>query len=161
MVFLIAIISAGGWISCGPFPVAEVGAPAPDFTLPTTAGSEVTLSRLRGMPVVLYLWTTWCEYCLEELGYLAVVAGEEGNQVTVVAVNVGEEASMIKQITGEGETNFIIALDKKSEVRSAYGARYLPIAFFIDSQGIIRHKRVGAFYSRDELMSELNSFLSE
>ncbi|MEA2085945.1 MAG: redoxin domain-containing protein, partial [Chloroflexota bacterium] len=56
---------AGGSLSCGsPASVAKVGAPAPDFTLPTTAGSEVTLSHLRGVPVVLNLWTTWCEYCL-------------------------------------------------------------------------------------------------
>ena len=162
IVVLIGIILAGGWLSCSSSGlVAEVGAPAPDFTLPTTAGTEVTLSQLQGAPVVLYLWTTWCEYCLEELGYLAVVAGEEGEQVTVIAVNAGEDASMIRRLTGEGGANFIIALDKEGEVRSAYGARYLPTAFFINSQGIIRHKEVGAFYSLDELMSKLNSFLAE
>ena len=153
---------AGGSLSCGsPASVVEVGAPAPDFTLPTTAGSEVTLSQLRGVPVVLNLWTTWCEYCLEELGYLAVATEEKGGRVVVIAVNVGQDAAEIRQITGEGGTNFIIALDEDSKVRSTYGARYLPTTFFIDSQGIIRGEKVGAFYSREELMAELDSFLAK
>jgi peroxiredoxin len=161
IVVVVGMILASGSISCSSSPVAEMGAPAPDFTLPTTAGSVVTLSQFHGVPVVLYLWTSWCGYCLEALGYLAVVVEEGGNQVTVIAVNVGEDASTIRQIAGEGRANFIIALDREGEVCSAYGVRYLPAIFFIDRQGILRHKEVGAFYSLEELTSRLNSFLAE
>ena len=152
---------AGGLLSCGSAAqMPEVGAQAPDFTLPTTAGAEVTLSQLRGVPVVLYLWTTWCQYCIEELGYLALVAGEKGGQLTVVAVNIGEEAAEVKRIAGEGGINLIIALDEDGKLCSAYGTRYLPATFFIDSRGIIQNSRVGAFYSRESLLAEVDSFLA-
>jgi peroxiredoxin len=157
MVSMLAI----GILSCvSPAQIPEVGVPAPDFTLPTTVGSEVTLSQFRGVPVVLYLWTTWCQYCIEELGYLALVVEEKGSQLTVVAVNIGGEATEVKQVAGEGGANFIIAIDEGGKLLSAYGMRYLPAAFFIDSQGIIRGKRVGAFYSRQTLLTELDSFLA-
>jgi peroxiredoxin len=150
-----------GILSCGsPAQMPEVGALAPGFTLPTTGGSKVTLSQLRGVPVMLYLWTTWCQYCVEELGYLALVTQEKGGQLKVVAVNIGEEAAEVKRVAGEGDANFIIAVDEDGKLCSIYQVRYLPATFFIDSQGIIQNKRVGAFYSRDALLAELDSFLA-
>ena len=158
---------AGGTLSCktpsppdstpSPLEVApEVGKQAPDFTLATMTGSEITLSALRGMPVVLNFWATWCGYCVAELGYFDAVAKERPGQITVVAINIGQDAPKVKQFFGDYEISFTVALDKDSAVASRYAVRrYIPVTFLIDSEGVIRNIKVGAFRSEAELWDSL------
>src|SRR4030042_3265126 len=95
------IAVAGSTLSCNtssppdstpsPLEVApEVGKLAPDFTLATLTGSEITLSALRGMPVVLNFWATWCGYFVSELGYFDAVAKQKAGEITVVAIDGGQ-----------------------------------------------------------------------
>lgn len=167
---IITIIAvAGSILSCNtssppdptpsPLEVApEVGKLAPDFTLATLTGSEITLSELRGMPVVLNFWATWCGYCVAELGYFDAVAKQKSGEMTVVAIDVGQDTSKVKKFFGDYEISFTVALDKDLAVASRYAARrYLPVTFLIDSDGVIRNKKVGAFRSEAELWDSLRS----
>ena len=128
---------------------------APDFTLSTLAGDEITLSELRGTPVVLNFWATWCRYCAEEMRYFDAAAKQSAGQVTVVAINVGQDASRVKQYFGDYKMSFTVALDKDSDVASMYAARYLPTTVFIDSEGVIRNIKIGAFSNEMELWDSL------
>jgi len=81
--FIIVCALVGGAVSCsssnsssspetlGLLPVEIM---APDFTLPTMTGTEISLSELQGMPVVLNFWATWCHPCRVELPYFDAVA---------------------------------------------------------------------------------------
>ena len=175
MGLIITIIAvAGGILSCNtssppdstpsppdstpsPLEVApEVGKQAPDFTLATMTGSEITLSELRGMPVVLNFWATWCGYCVAELGYFDAVAKERPGQITVVAINIGQDTPKVKQFFGDYKISFTVALDKDSDVASKYAVRrYIPVTFLIDSEGVIRNIKVGAFRSEADLWDSL------
>ncbi|HET9495047.1 MAG TPA: redoxin domain-containing protein, partial [Chloroflexia bacterium] len=74
----------------GSGPAPRVGAEAPDFTLTDIDGSEVTLSSLRGKPVMVNFWATWCPPCRAEIPeivrlYTESAAGERPYEVLGVA----------------------------------------------------------------------------
>jgi peroxiredoxin len=126
-------------------------------------GAEITLSELEGTPVVLVFWATWCVYCNTELHRLEDVAQENEGKIKIVAINIGQSASGVQKFFGGYEPTMIIALDTKIEVFSTYSLRYnnprgsVPMTFFIDSEGVIKHVKLGAFSSETELSDSLRS----
>ena len=72
---------------------ARVGTPAPGFKLPDTDGRVVALADLRGKPVVLAFFASWCHPCEEELPVLEQVARDDAGRLQVVAVSFRDLAS--------------------------------------------------------------------
>ena len=135
---------------------------APDFTLPTMTGANITLSELEGTPVVINFWATWCPHCITELPYFESVAQESEGAIKVIAIDVGESASKVQDFFGGYEPTMIVALDENREVFVNYcqgdnprGA--VPITFFVDSEGIVQYVKIGAFQSETELWETLDS----
>lgn len=146
----------GGATSCadtGP----QVGKQAPDFTLVTMAGTELTLSELRGTPIVLNFWAIYCSPCRSELGYFEHVAAQSAGEITIIAVNIAEPRSQIEQFFGDYKLHFAVALGGGTQVSQKYNVKYIPTTFFIDSGGIIRNIKTGAFPSEMELWDALES----
>ena len=134
---------------------------APDFTLPTMTGANITLSALEGTPVVLNFWATWCNPCRAELPYFEAVAQESEGAIKVIAINVGQTAATVQNFFGDYEPTMIVALDENSEVFVSYCEKdnprwYIPITFLVDSEGIVRYIKIGAFQSETELWDTLN-----
>ncbi len=77
-----------------------VGNVAPDFTLTTVDGKNISLSDLKssGKPTVLYFWATWCPFCRDELTKLKTIYPQYQNQVNFIGVDVDveENAATIK-----------------------------------------------------------------
>jgi len=162
---LIAILALGGGaIGCSSsnsLGLISAYISAPDFTLPTMTGTEVTLSALQGQPVVLNFWTTQCLPCITELPYFDTAAKQYSDRVTIVAINIQESVSLVKLSLGDSEVDFIVALDKNAQVASNYAIRYTPSTFFIDSQGVIRYIKFGAFTNEQELQTSIEKLLNE
>jgi len=149
---------AGGALSCSSSLLSQK---APDFTLPTMTEANVTLSELEGTPVVLNFWATNCPHCVTELYYFEAVAQESEGAIKVIAINVGQTASTVQSFFGEYEPTMIVALDKNTEVFVNYCQEdnprwYIPITFFVDSEGIVQDIKIGAFQSETELWDTLN-----
>jgi cytochrome c biogenesis protein CcmG/thiol:disulfide interchange protein DsbE len=124
-------------------PAPAMGHPAPDFTLSVTSGGEITLSALRGMPVVLNFWATWCPPCRAELPELQAASEKYAGQVAIVGVNQAESPGAVGAfVKGLGLT-FQMPLDTRAGVSRAYAVRSLPTTFFIDRQGVIRQIQIG------------------
>ena len=157
---IIAVLTlVGGTLSCNSSLLSEE---APDFILPTMTGSVITLSELEGTPVVLNFWATWCNPCREELPYFEAVAQESEGEIKVIAIDVGESASTVQTFFGDYEPTMIVALDENSEVFVSYCEKdnprwYIPITFFVDSEGIVQHIKIGAFMNEAELWDTLQS----
>jgi len=148
--------------SCSPSDSTLQSQKAPDFTLPTMTGANITLSELEGTPVVINFWATTCGHCVAELSYFEAVAQESEDEVRVIAVNVGQPLSEVERFFGGYEPTMMVALDGSGETFVNYCQKdnpqwYIPITFFIDSGGIVQYIKIGAFRSEAELWDTLDS----
>ncbi len=135
----------------------QAGAPAPDFSLATLDGEMVTLSDLRGRPVVLNFWATWCGPCRAEMPALEQVWQQyEQGGVMVLGVDQGEQAGTVERfVREEVGTSFPILLDPDQKVGAAYQVRALPTTFFIGADGVIQEVRIGGPLSREMLLQSI------
>lgn len=137
----------------------KAGWPAPDFVLWDLQGNEVSLSRLRGHPVVLNFWATWCPPCREEMPELAAaykVYKEQG--VEFVGINFLEDADRVREFVEWMEVPFPVVLDVTGEVVAAYQVRALPCTFFINQEGRVVRRYTGPL-TRDLLDQYLAEIL--
>ena len=147
------VAGATSCTSTGP----EVGKQAPDFTLVTMAGTEITLSELRGTPVVLNFWAIYCPACRSELGYFEQLAEQSAGEVAVIMVNTQDTLPRIENFFGANKAHFTVALGGGTQVSDKYNILYIPTTFFIDSGGIIRNMKVGAFRNETELRDSIKT----
>ncbi len=124
-------------------PAPAVGHRAPDFGLNTLSGDVFVLSKLRGKPVVLNFWATWCPPCRAELPELAAASSRLADEVMIVGVNQAEERADVQAFAAGLSLPFPVLLDEYVAVSRVYRVRSLPTTFFIDRQGIIRQVQVG------------------
>jgi cytochrome c biogenesis protein CcmG, thiol:disulfide interchange protein DsbE len=143
------------WISRAPIPVQPalaaqnpaVGLVAPDFTLETLDGTTFQLSELRGTPLVLNFWATWCGPCIRELPALQTAAERYGNRVLIVGIDQGEPEHVVRPYVEEMGLTFPIPLDINMEVGQRYEVRGMPTTYFVDADGVIRHVWLGEMNS--------------
>ena len=135
---------------------AEVGAQAPDFSLPTIDGDTITLSDLRGKPVVLTFWYTGCGWCKYQMPFFQTAYEEMGQEIKIIAIDIGESNSLIQQFAESNGYTFTFALDYDGSVMYAYNVEGTPNTFLIDASGVIREIKRGAYYpDGSELMQAL------
>lgn len=130
----------------GRIPSPREGFLAPDFTLETLDGGTIALSELRGRPVVLNLWASWCPPCRAEMPALQAAYRLDGpNGLVVLAVNTtfqDREADAAAFVEEFGLT-FPIALDRDGVVSRQYLLRALPSTYFIGPDGVIDRVVIG------------------
>ncbi|PIP49005.1 MAG: hypothetical protein COX14_01650, partial [Chloroflexi bacterium CG23_combo_of_CG06-09_8_20_14_all_45_10] len=102
-----------------------------------------------------------CPPCRQELPYFDTVARQNADKATILTVNVEDSTSQIEQFFSNSKVSFIVALDKNAQMTSSYATGYIPTTFFIDSQGIIRYIKVGAFANEKELQASLEELLDK
>jgi peroxiredoxin Q/BCP len=126
------------------------GSPAPDFTLPTEGGGEVTLSALKGQNVILYFYpkddTSGCT--AQACGFRDAMPDFAGAHATVIGVSKDSVASHDK-FKKKHNLSFTLASDEHGHVcedygvwaeKSMYGRKYMGIertTFLIDKDGVI------------------------
>ncbi len=127
-------------------PSPLVHKPAPDVRLKAFDGAELSLAGLKGTPVVLNFWASWCyPACYEEAPLLeATWKRFKDRGLMVVGVDIQDkEANALEFIRRFGFT-FPNAPDPGSKVSIDFGVYGVPETFFIDRQGRIVSKHVGA-----------------
>lgn len=111
---------------------------APDFTLPTMEGDDLTLSDLRGKVVVLNFWATWCAPCRYEIPYFIRLQEKYREDVAFVGISVDKEGwEVVRPFAEEYGVNYPLLLDD-GIVSEEYGGAYvLPTTFVLDRDGNI------------------------
>ena len=130
----------------------SIGSKAPDFELYDLDGDVHKLSDYKGTPVFLNFWATWCGPCRSEMPHLEEVNEEWKDQgLTFFAVNIGESSTDVVSFLDYYGFNMPVLLDSAKTVSRKYGVSGIPTTYFIDEDGIIQNKVVGAFPDRESV----------
>ncbi len=108
----------------------------PDLTLETLAGDELDLSSLKGQPVVLNLWATWCPPCRRELPMMAAAARSFPDVRFVFADQAEPRETVSRYLEEQGLLLESVLLDDRGRLGSEFGSVGLPTTLFFDSEGV-------------------------
>jgi cytochrome c biogenesis protein CcmG/thiol:disulfide interchange protein DsbE len=151
-------------VTGGRIPSPRAGFLSPDFTVELADGSRQTLSGLRGHPVVLNLWASWCPPCRAEMPALERVHRDFSDRgLRVLALNVTRQDSeaAARAFAEVHAPSLPIGFDRQGEVEALYQVRALPTTFFIDADGVIRRVMVGGPVRESVLRAEAEALFAE
>ena len=126
----------GSIIRSGPAGVAQVGEPAPEFSVEVFGtGKTFDLSGASGQPVVVNLWASWCPPCREEIPDISAFA-ERHPDVQVIGVAVEDPERSAREFAAEINASYPLAMGTP-EFEDAYPNLGLPATFIIDESGTV------------------------
>ena len=142
-------------------PSPLVGKKAPDFTLPTLDGTEVSLSEFHGQPVLINFWATWCIPCRQEMPELVRVyeaRRERGFVVLGLNLTYSDTLPDVQAFVNEFHMTFPVLLDKDGQVaEKSYPLPGVPTSIFINRDGTIERVQIGLMSGRqiDKFVAEI------
>jgi len=121
------------------------GTPAPDFEAPLLGGGgSLALSDLKGTPVVLNFWASWCGPCKQEAPILAAAEKKWRDQgVVFLGVDAQDNEADALAFDERYGIEYRSVVDPQGRIVVQYGVLGFPESFFIDADGVIRAKYVG------------------
>lgn len=122
-----------------------IGRPAPAFALrDVTTSEELSLAALRGTPVVINFWATWCVPCLQEHAALVSTAASRGSDVQFIGVVYDDTPERVREFLQQHGRAYPSLLDEHGRTAIAYGVYGVPETFFVNRSGVIAAKHTGA-----------------
>ena len=120
------------------------GTPAPALRLPGLDGAEVDLAALRGRPVVVNFWATWCEPCVREFPLLRQAAATHRQaDLAVVGVLTNDRPAAAREFVRRLDATWPVAVDASATSAAAWGAIGLPHTYFIRPDGTLASHQLG------------------
>ncbi|MBV9345616.1 MAG: TlpA family protein disulfide reductase [Gammaproteobacteria bacterium] len=119
--------------------LAETGAPAPQFTLGSREGKEISLTQFHGQVVMLNFWASWCGPCRQEMPLLESIYKKYGKMgFVLLGVNVEPDSQAAQDWLKQTPVSFPILFDKDSKVSKLYEVAGMPSTVIIDRAGKVR-----------------------
>jgi cytochrome c biogenesis protein CcmG/thiol:disulfide interchange protein DsbE len=111
-------------------------AAAPGFTLGRLdRRGDLSLAALRGKPVVLNFWASWCYPCNQEAGTLEQASHQWAGKATVVGVDVRDATGDARKFLRQHGISYPVVHDNHDSMWPSYGLTGLPETFFVDPRG--------------------------
>ena len=103
---------------------------------------------LKGKPILLNVWATWCPTCRAEHEFLNQLASEG---IPIVGLNYKDDSrgKAVNWLNTLGDPYTINLFDPEGEVAFEFGVYGAPETYFIDEQGVIRYRHVGDVNARN------------
>jgi thiol-disulfide isomerase/thioredoxin len=158
----------------GPLSLAEVSKPLPGAPPELAAlrkrvseldgggakAFDAQLRALRGHPVVVNMWASWCEPCRFELPFLQREAQARGTKVAFLGINVNDAEDAAKQRAAEFPMPYPSFEDPRSNLFARFKARGLPTTAFYDSNGKLVIVHQGVFPTQAKLAEAIDRYAS-
>jgi cytochrome c biogenesis protein CcmG/thiol:disulfide interchange protein DsbE len=123
-------------------PDAVLGKTAPDLVVQGLDDRPTSLSSLRGQPVVLNFWASWCTPCRQEEGPLKAAAQRLSGRVAFLGVDFKDSEVAARTAQARAQYPYPVG-PAAAGVPAAYGVTAPPETFFIDSRGTVVARFVG------------------
>jgi cytochrome c biogenesis protein CcmG, thiol:disulfide interchange protein DsbE len=118
--------------------------PAPEFTLERLDGKgELSLDSLRGKPVVLNFWASWCGPCKDEAPLLEQASKRWAGKVAFVGIDVKDFRGDARDFLERYGVTYPNVYDGKGSTIGRYGVTGYPETYFIDAEGKVRYRIAG------------------
>jgi peroxiredoxin len=117
---------------------------APPFSLKCLDGNTIALRDLKGKPILLKFWATWCPTCKEELPVMEKFSAGKRDQLTILLLAIdGEKEKKVQRVVKENKVTLPVLLDEKEKIARTYGVKFIPAAFLVDREGMLIGTIVG------------------
>ena len=133
-----------------------VGHPAPNFTLvllhADSGKSALSLSNLKGRPIVLNFWASWCQPCKEELPLLENAWKQmqaQKKNIVFLGIDFQESNSDASSFLLQHGITYLAGLDTDGSIANKYGVSSLPQTIFIDRNGTVRSREPQELTTQD------------
>ena len=137
--------------------VALEGKPAPDFTLELYNGGSLTLSEIKGTPVLVNFWASWCPSCRDEAPGMEKVWREYRDRgVLFIGIAVQDREADARAFLKEFDITYPNGPDKTNRISVNYGLTGVPEATFVNRDGLAVHNHIGPMTP-----GELRTYLDE
>ena len=158
-VAFIALLGFGLRSGGGPPAPGDV---APAFEAPVLGTAETLSSEeLRGRPVLLNFWASWCLPCKDEAPLLRRAHEEFGNEVAFVGVDIRDRRDEALDFVGRQSLDYVHVRDERLEIYDDFGLTGQPETFLIDSEGRIFEHVQGPFPSKADLFALLDELVRQ
>jgi thiol-disulfide isomerase/thioredoxin len=131
--------------------IPEVGKAPPPFSLPSPSGKLVALDALRGKPLYVNFFASWCGPCNAEapaIGKLRAQYAKRGLQV--LGINELDRRGEAQAFQRKYANPYgIVAIDEDGAIGKKYGAVGMPVHVFVDRRGVVTTFRVGEMSSAE------------
>ena len=118
---------------------------APEFTLPLFDGGELVLTELRGRPVVINFWASWCAPCVDEAPDLERTWRRYmDDDVVFIGVDIQDTDESARAYIDEFDVTYPNGHDDQGRITVDYGVIGIPVTFFVNRSGTIERRWVGA-----------------
>jgi len=136
-------------VSVASEPTAAAAVEMEDFN-----GNIVTIADLKGRPVVVNFWATWCPACFAEMPAFEKVYQAKGDSVQFLGINLSEDVGAALSIVEETGVTYPLARDPQGEVFAAFGGFGMPTTVFLDETGSVIDMYTGEL-TADELTAHI------
>jgi cytochrome c biogenesis protein CcmG/thiol:disulfide interchange protein DsbE len=140
---------------------ASIGSQAPAFAVADLDGNPLRLADLRGRPVIVNFWASWCGPCVDEFPLLReAAAAHEADGLAVVGIVFRDNSEAARRFMARMGAGWPAAMDPGEEIAQDYGIYGPPETFFIDAEGVVVARQFGAL-SRDDLDRHVDRLLAK
>ena len=109
---------------------------APSFSLKDLEGNQITLSALKGKPILMTFFASWCPGCKEEVPLFQKFLVGKRDQLTILTLAIdGEKEKRVRNFVKGLKINLPVLLDLNEKVARTYGVRMVPTTFLLDGEG--------------------------
>jgi cytochrome c biogenesis protein CcmG/thiol:disulfide interchange protein DsbE len=135
---------------------------APEFTLERLDGEgDLSLASLRGKPVVLNFWASWCGPCKDEAPLLQEASERWGDRVAFVGIDVKDFRGDARDFLERFGVTYPNVYDGKGSTIGRYGVTGYPETYFVDAEGRVRWRIAGPVEDAEDVDDGIRRALAE